>query len=521
MIRCLGLLALLAFLAALIPAAAPAQVTVVGAAVEQPVELRVDASGGRFTLTLRNDTAAAVVIGLPALAIAEEQAGVGDAPVVWARQTAGAGETGLGDRLQLAAGEQAVLVGTARLPAAGRYRLQLSGNPDGAAPVVQQPLILVREPAAVTATMLPQRVSWAATGVPWAWPGSLGNRDTPERRMSVLLTNTSDLPVPLPQLTASPLRKVGETGIDGRRGMPAPVIDTANCPPEIPPGGRCSIVLVLPAGLAAGKHLTALTATGGGGAATTEIEVSVRLWPALAALVVGAGIILGALVAHWREVARPRLIEELRLGQGLELLRGLTGPDLPDVVVRAAARHIRQVEDRMELRRLTDGIALPDADVLLAEARLLAEAGDALARINADPRLAAQLGGQVAALTGLIAAETMDAAAVRTALEALISARQALPEATTKGVAPEAATGVPGLPVSALLPPVGTAPSTLRRLVRRMDWRTELALLVLAGLAAIPVWGASPTWGAGFDVVQAFLAGVAVRIVAPTVAGRA
>jgi hypothetical protein len=223
----------------------------------------------------------------------------------------------------------------------------------------------------------------------------------------------------------------------------------------------------------------------------------VRLWPALAALVVGAGIILGALVAHWREVARPRLIEELRLGQGLELLRGLTGPDLPDVVVRAAARHIRQVEDRMELRRLTDGIALPDADVLLAEARLLAEAGDALARINADPRLAAQLGGQVAALTGLIAAETMDAAAVRTALEALISARQALPEATTKGVAPEAATGVPGLPVSALLPPVGTAPSTLRRLVRRMDWRTELALLVLAGLAAIPVWGASPTWGGG------------------------
>ena len=138
MIRCPGLLALLTLLAALLPAAAPAQVTVVGAAVEQPVELRVDASGGRFTLTLRNDTAAVVVIGLPALAQAEGKEGAGDAPVVWARRTAGAGEMGLGDRLQLAAGEQAVLVGTARMPAAGRYRLQLSGNPDSAAPVVSR-----------------------------------------------------------------------------------------------------------------------------------------------------------------------------------------------------------------------------------------------------------------------------------------------------------------------------------------------------------------------------------------------
>lgn len=77
------------------------------------------------------------------------------------------------------------------------------------------------------------------------------------------------------------------------------------CDGEIAAGWSCALDLRLPARLAPGSYMVDVMVTGaGGGQSQRTIAIDVRASAWLAGIVIAIGVVLGALVAGWREVSR-------------------------------------------------------------------------------------------------------------------------------------------------------------------------------------------------------------------------
>jgi len=129
-----------------------------------------------------------------------------------------------------------------------------------------------------------------------------------------------------------------------------------------------------------------------------------------------------------------------------------------------------------------------------------------------------QLAAPQRAVETVLAADPPDVAALKAAWDSATAAAQAdqgrapaLGEVRTEIVAQVE------LPAWVMLPgPTATGPSS-RAGIRGKDLGTTGILVLLTGVAAVPVWGSAPTWGAGHDLMLAFLSGVTLRLVLPAV----
>ena len=412
----------------------------------------------------------------------------------------------------------------ATLPTTRRYAASLRVTEGAAAAQPVQtlgPYVFARAKVPLPDRFLPENVHHAETIWPWL-PVSAAGANT-KFLITVKGLNATDHPVPVDKPMVGALARNG--AVEGTIDASHPVADVtvqADCPDSVPAGAFCTLMLDLPGLLMPGRYTLDASLTGTeGGVSTTRVTLDVRAPGWLAALVVAAGAILGAVVAHWREVDRPRALAELPLVMLADQFRRLAAAAHSPLVVALLRDRVALIEAGLRAGRLGVADPAPDGTALAADRDVLSRSDRVLARLDeAPPAQQTALAAKKLALLDTLGADpwVRDATAAALAtLEAAWAARQNLVMQTT--VTTEAAGGAAAdltLPVGSLLPGVEADVATFLRRITRMDLGTGLFIAGLIGLGGVAVlWVTDPTWGSGMDVVTAFAAGVATRLTLP------
>lgn len=472
----------------------------------------------RLVVALSNPGTTEAALDLPKGLLEVGAPAASRVPVAWTRQDGqaeGAPEIALTGKLALAPGANVRLIGRAELPRPGRYLLTVTS---GAA--VHGPFAIAWDLPAVSKDLMPDSLTGQGLS---HWPSSVASRAV----LAVPVSNDGALPIARPDFALGTVTLAGSgTGallqsLDLAQEIPT----ETNCPALIPPGGRCKVVVGIEGQLRPGNYSFDLTATGGGGSDRAALTLAVKASAWWAAGLVMAGVVLGALLSGWQASGRANSVKLVPWFDLLDRLRPLTKTDQDASTAAAARRAIDRVNVFVDSTRLAMDRPEPDLAAAQKEAAALEQVAKHLPVLRLTANNNPALKEALNALDLALAADPIDLTVLEAAwAKARDAAKEPAQSAATGGalgVVPfnlrlDGGTQV-NIPGFVFLPDASATGAQVRRRIRAMDLGSTALLALLTGLAAIPVWGTAPTWGAGLDFLTAFLAGVALRFALPVV----
>lgn len=442
--------------------------------------------------------------------------------VTWTRTDSGA-QARAGVPVALAAGTTAGFRMEADLPDLKRYAARLivrRAGEGGANDMVSGPFVFARAPVPVPSDFLPGTLHRTATVWPWLPPTAAGADAS--LLLSINGRNATDRPIAVGEARWGALTRAGAGEETVAYSLAVDAVTASHtCGPVVQPGALCTLELQVPGLLPPGRYDLDVALSGAeGGVSASEITLEVRAPGWFAALVVAVGALVGAAIAHWREVDRPRALVELPLVLIADEFRRLARDAKSGEVVSRARERVDAIEAGLRNGRLGLSSAVPDPAVLATERALLGNVERVILAVeHQQPPGAVQ--AELVALQASLRAEPWDAAGTRAALDKLEQARKAELErvAGKSRVQPESTATAPKIEFSTgqLLPAVDADVGAFVQRITRMDLGTALFMAALIGLGGVAVlWVGNPIWGTGLDVVTAFAAGVATRLTLPS-----
>lgn len=512
------------FCLALLGQAALAQVTVGSPALVVTSPAAVEGSGlvADFPVTAGPDGGMQIVLPpqlVPLLGTA--------APALrWSRADTGA-SVAAGVPVALAPGATVAFRMEADLPDTARYAARLIVRRAGIVGGQDQmlgPYVFARKPMPLPADFLPRTPSQEVSVWPWL-PATAQGADA-RIAMSIQGRNATDHPLTLDGIALGALTREGSTAGVTTFSYPTGSVKASNgCTNEVAPGAFCTVDLDLPGLLAPGRYRIDMAlrgAEGGVSVSTATLTVRAPWW--FAAFVVGLGAMVGAAVAHWREVDRPRALVELPLVQIADKFRDLSHEAASRDVAAVSRDKAAEIGTALSQGRL--GMASPALDpaVLSVALRALRSADRSIADAVSADLETPQIHAAMTALVASLGASPWDAAATEAAARKLDLALDAARNAplgrkvVLETAAPPAqVTYQPGQ----FLPGTGANAAAYLQRIARMDMGTALFTATLIGLGGLAVfWVGNPVWGSAMDLVLAFTAGVATRLTLPSPVAR-
>lgn len=501
-----------------------AEVSIAPPVVTTPKSVTVDGEHlvADFVVTTKGTEVRQLI--LPAQLVPET--GSGEVTAVWTR-TDGGSPVQVEAPVALSPGTTLGFRLEAKLPDTRRYVLQIALRPAGSAsgaPQVLGSYMFQRALTQLPSNFLPSSQSHAVVLWPWLPATAIGARD--KLRLTVKGANTASSAVSVESADTGPLvRQTADNAIYGTSLAPEAVNLADDCDAPVAPQAFCTIEVLLPAVLAPGRYTMALAARGtDGGVSTSQLTLNVKAPGWFAAMIVGLGALVGAAIAHWREVDRPRALVELPLVTIADQFRMLAGTAGTAEVARVARDRVAAIQAALLHGRIGIATPMPDPVVLAGYLRTLRGADRALVEARNAGLQASAFEPAMTELLAALQAEPWDHTATEAALQKFLTLvkamlAQAKPEAV---VALETATTSQiVLPIGQLLPGVDQDSKTFVRRIARMDMGTATFMAALIGLGGLAVlWVNNPTWGAGLDLITAFAAGVATRLTLPTPTAR-
>jgi hypothetical protein len=368
---------------------------------------------------------------------------------------------------------------------------------------------------------LPATLRHATSVWPWVPPTAQG-ADT-QILVAVPGRNTTTHAVAVNAVSLGSLSRQGSADEIVTANLPVSAVTaTQTCGQNVAPGGFCTVELEIPGLLTPGRYGLDVTLSGSeGGVSATHVTLEVRAPGWVAVLVVALGALIGAAVAHWREVDRPRALVELPLVMLAEDFRGLARTSQSREVAALARDRTAMIESALRRGRLGLTDAVLDATTLATDRNILRRADHTLSAIAANAAIAARLTPALQALTATLRDDPWVASTSAAALTVLEQAWQAevAQRQTIKTVQPESVgeTAQITLPIGVFLPDAGADVQAFVQRIGRMDLGSALFMAVVIGLGGVAVlWVGNPIWGSGLDLVTALAAGVATRLTLPS-----
>lgn len=498
-----------------------AQITVGGPVIVVPVKVEVE--GPRlvvdFPVTAGPD--AGLQLFLPGSLEPVE----GNEPVAasWSRVETGAAEVA-GAPVVLGPGAAATFRMEAILPDSTRYAARLilrRAGAVGGADQVLGPYVFARAPVPLPTEFLLATVHQRVTL--WPWLPATANAAGEPLRVAIRGLNATERPIAIAGVAHGALTREGAEATITDLSFPVSAVSAGHtCGTVVDPGAFCTVELKLPALLGPGRYGLDVALSGAeGGVSMSRVTLEMRAPGWFAALVVALGAMVGAAVAHWREVDRPRALVELPLVRIADGFRRLEREADSREVVLVAREHAAEIDAALSQSRL--GASAPEADpkALSDALRILRGAERGIAAVGASGTIGATVREALTALTTSLRADPWNPAATETALrklEQVWAADQV--QAAGKGVIrleSTEGTAQVALPTGQFLPVIGADAATYVQRISGMDLGTAFFMAGLIGLGGLAIlWVGNPVWGSGVDILTAFSAGVATRLTLPS-----
>lgn len=492
-----------------------AQITVGGPEVVATAPMEVE--GSRLVVDFPVTGGAAMGLQLVLPRTTEPVDGAAPLPLRWSRADTGATEVA-GVPLTLAPGATITFRMETDLPDTGRHAVRLVQRRAGAAGGGDQvlgPYVFSRAPVPLPKDFLLSTLHQTVTIWPWL-PATAQGAGT-GLRVAIRGANTTALPVAVAGVAHGALAREGAAAGTTSFSYPVSAVTSGHtCGDKVAPGGFCTVELTLPGLLGPGRYGLDVALSGAeGGVSPSRVTLEVRAPGWFAVLLVALGALVGAAIAHWREVDRPRALVELPLIRIADGFRDLANnADSREVKIVARDR-VAEIETALSESRL--GLTAPAADpaALSAALKVLRAAERGIAAVRASGTDAPPVLATLDALTATLRADPWEAAATAAALKQLDAALVAdRPAIRLEGVAAPAQIDL--IPGQTLPDPTADAATYVQR-ITRMDLGSALFMAALIGLVGLPVlWVGNPVWGSALDIVAAFAAGVATRLTLPS-----
>jgi hypothetical protein len=441
----------------------------------------------------------------------------------WSRADNGAAEAA-GVPVALTPGAAVTFRMEANLPNTSRYAARLILRRAGAAVSAGQilgPYVFARAPVSLPADFLLPTQRQRATVWPWlpATAKAAGER----LRVAIRGTNWTARSISLAGVEHGALMREGPDATTTDLSYPvSAVIAVHTCGTTVAPGAFCTVELELPGLLGPGRYGLDVALKGAeGGVSASRVTLEVRAPGWFATLVVALGALVGAAIAHWREVDRPRALLELPLVQIANGFRRLASEAESREVATLARDRAAEIEAALSQGRLGLSAQPPDPVTQSGSLRILSRADRGIAAARASGTTAAPVMAALSALTDTLCADPWDSVATEAAVLKLDQVWRA-DQMQAAGQGPirfESAEGPAQvtLPTGQFLPGVGADAAAYVQRITRMDLGTALFMAALIGLGGLAVlWVGNPIWGSGLDILTAFAAGVATRLTLPS-----
>lgn len=514
-LACAGRALVAAWMLAMLSQPGLAQITVGGPEVVAPAPMEVE--GSRLVVDFPVTAGPATGMQLVLPRTMEPVEGTAPLPLRWSRADSGAAEVA-GVPVAIAPGATVTFRMETDLPDTRRHAVRLILRRAGAAgggDRILGPYVFSRAPVPLPKDFLLSTLHQTVTIWPWL-PATAQGAGT-GLRLAIRGANATARPVAVAGIAHGALVREGAAAGTTSFSYPVSAVTSGHtCGDKVAPGGFCTVELLLPGLLRPGRYGLDVALSGAeGGVSPSRVTLEVRAPGWFAALLVALGALVGAAIAHWREVDRPRALVELPLIRIADGFRDLAN-DADSREVKIVARdRVAEIETALSESRLGRTAPAADAAALSAALKVLRGVERGIAAVLASGTAAQPVKDALAALNASLRADPWEAAATAAALARLEQALAAdRPLIRLEEVAARAQIDL--TPGQTLPDPTADAATYVRR-ITRMDLGTALFMAALIGLVGLPVlWVGDPVWGSALDIVAAFAAGVATRLTLPS-----